>query len=68
MAYSGPGSNVRVERISCNCLNDGGALAEVISLYEEGARDIPNATHFETNLDIKRGRDDSHGIEVCSSR
>lgn len=34
LAYSGPSSNVRVERTSRDCFNDGGALAEVTSLYE----------------------------------
>ncbi|CAL9062055.1 unnamed protein product [Musa banksii] len=34
LAYAGPTSNVRVERASRDCYSDGGALAEVISLYE----------------------------------
>ncbi|KAI3458167.1 hypothetical protein Pfo_014830 [Paulownia fortunei] len=34
LAYAGPASNVRVEHASQDCLRDGGALAEVISLYE----------------------------------
>uniref|UniRef100_A0A2P2JHY1 DNA mismatch repair protein MSH3 n=1 Tax=Rhizophora mucronata TaxID=61149 RepID=A0A2P2JHY1_RHIMU len=33
-AYAGPASNVRVERASRDCFSDGGALAEVMSLYE----------------------------------
>ncbi|XP_020682770.1 DNA mismatch repair protein MSH3 isoform X2 [Dendrobium catenatum] len=63
LAYAGPASNVRVERSSRDCLNDGGALAEVMSLYEEVAGDTPNVKNVETNLDIRRGRDDSSGIE-----
>ncbi|KDP22293.1 hypothetical protein JCGZ_26124 [Jatropha curcas] len=34
LAYAGPSSNVRVEHASRNCFNNGGALAEVMSLYE----------------------------------
>lgn len=34
LAYAGPASNVRVERTSLECFKDGGALAEVMSLYE----------------------------------
>ncbi|CAN0902736.1 DNA mismatch repair protein MSH3, partial [Linum grandiflorum] len=34
LAYAGPASNVRVERISRDCFRDGDALAEVTSLYE----------------------------------
>ncbi|XP_034711126.1 DNA mismatch repair protein MSH3 isoform X3 [Vitis riparia] len=34
LAYAGPASNVRVERTSRDCFSDGGALAEVMSLYE----------------------------------
>ncbi|KAM3730106.1 hypothetical protein ACB098_12G062400 [Castanea mollissima] len=34
LAYAGPASNVRVERASLECFKDGGALAEVMSLYE----------------------------------
>lgn len=34
LAYAGPSSNVRVEHASRDCFNYGGALAEVMSLYE----------------------------------
>ncbi|XP_058205866.1 DNA mismatch repair protein MSH3 isoform X2 [Rhododendron vialii] len=34
LAYAGPASNVRVERASRYCFNEGGALADVMSLYE----------------------------------
>lgn len=34
MTYAGPASNVRVERVSHDCFSGGGALAEVMSLYE----------------------------------
>ncbi|KAK4385004.1 DNA mismatch repair protein MSH3 [Sesamum angolense] len=35
LAFAGPASNVRVEYASQDCFHDSGALAEVISLYEE---------------------------------
>ncbi|XP_026389118.1 DNA mismatch repair protein MSH3-like isoform X2 [Papaver somniferum] len=34
LAYAGPTSNVRVERASGDCFKDGGALAEVMSSFE----------------------------------
>lgn len=34
LAFAGPASNVRVEHVSRECFKDGGALAEVMSLYE----------------------------------
>ncbi|XP_060203585.1 DNA mismatch repair protein MSH3 isoform X1 [Lycium barbarum] len=34
LAYAGPASNVRVEDVSSDRFSDGGALAEVMSLYE----------------------------------
>ncbi|GAB2265214.1 Mismatch repair protein msh3 [Dionaea muscipula] len=34
LAYAGPTSNVRMERILCNHFKDGGALADVISYFE----------------------------------
>ncbi|XP_050222033.1 DNA mismatch repair protein MSH3 isoform X2 [Mercurialis annua] len=38
LAYAGPSSNVRVERTSRVHLSDGGALAEVMSLYETASK------------------------------
>ncbi|KAI3836343.1 hypothetical protein MKW92_046063 [Papaver armeniacum] len=35
LAYAGPASNVRVERASRDCFKDGGALAEVMSSFED---------------------------------
>lgn len=34
LAYAGPASNVRLEQTSRDCFTDGGALAEVISMFE----------------------------------
>uniref|UniRef100_A0A6N2NDC5 DNA mismatch repair protein MSH3 n=1 Tax=Salix viminalis TaxID=40686 RepID=A0A6N2NDC5_SALVM len=39
LAYSGPSSNVRVERVLRDCFSDGGALADVMSLYENMIED-----------------------------
>ncbi|KAF5480390.1 hypothetical protein F2P56_001145 [Juglans regia] len=39
LAYAGPSSNVRVEHASGECFIDGGALAEVMSLYENTSED-----------------------------
>ncbi|CAI9767658.1 unnamed protein product [Fraxinus pennsylvanica] len=35
LAYAGPAKNVRVEHATQDCFSDGGALAEVMSLYED---------------------------------
>lgn len=63
LAYSGPASNVWVERTSVDHLNDGSALAEVLSLYEEVREDTPNAKDVEKQMDIRREGDYSSGIE-----
>nr|KJB52804.1 hypothetical protein B456_008G278000 [Gossypium raimondii] len=39
MAYAGPASNVRLEHASCDCFKDGGALEDVMSLYEKMVED-----------------------------
>lgn len=39
LAYAGPASNVRVEHASRDCFIGGGALAEVMSLYENMGED-----------------------------
>lgn len=40
LAYAGPASNVRVERASRYCFNEGGALADVMSLYENTSENV----------------------------
>ncbi|XP_010255451.1 PREDICTED: DNA mismatch repair protein MSH3 [Nelumbo nucifera] len=52
LAYAGPTSNVRVERASRECFNDGGALAEVMSLYENVSEDTL-VDHQEQNSECK---------------
>ncbi|XVF53622.1 hypothetical protein PTKIN_Ptkin05aG0113300 [Pterospermum kingtungense] len=39
LAYAGPASNVRLEYASRDCFKDGGAFAEVMSVYEKMAED-----------------------------
>ncbi|OMO97864.1 hypothetical protein COLO4_14300 [Corchorus olitorius] len=39
LAYAGPASNVRVEHASRDCFEGGGALAEVMSVYEKMVED-----------------------------
>ncbi|KAK6936464.1 DNA mismatch repair protein MutS-like, N-terminal [Dillenia turbinata] len=48
LAYSGPSSNVRVERASRYCFKDGGALPEVMSLYENTNR-YDSRDHLDGN-------------------
>lgn len=40
--FAGPASNVRVERVSRDCFTAGGALAEVMTLYENMFVDNPS--------------------------
>ncbi|CAK9160960.1 unnamed protein product [Ilex paraguariensis] len=47
LAYAGPASNVRVERVSQDCFGTVGALAEVISLYEN------MNNHQDEGLEVK---------------
>ncbi|KAM0945139.1 putative DNA mismatch repair protein MutS/MSH [Dioscorea sansibarensis] len=62
LAYAGPASNVRVERASRDCFNDGGALAEVVSLYENINNDNFTAEHVLENTTI--GKEENHPIGI----
>lgn len=61
LTYAGHYSNVRVERASRDCFNDGGALAEVMSLYENMAeakaedseKEVGWTEHGNNHLDIE---------------
>ncbi|KAF2320350.1 hypothetical protein GH714_027234 [Hevea brasiliensis] len=48
LTYAGPSSNVRVERASRDCFNDGGVLAEVMSSYENMAEDKTEDSEKQT--------------------
>ncbi|KAJ6833348.1 DNA mismatch repair protein MSH3 [Iris pallida] len=62
LAHAGPSSNVRVERSSRNCFNDGGAIGEVVSLYEKLEEDTSTLGHGRQPA--VRGEGNQHlGIE-----
>lgn len=63
LAFAGPASNVRVERVSRDCFKDGGALAEVMSLYENMDEDkLGNQTEINSEV-IEKGNHHL-GVEV----
>jgi DNA mismatch repair protein MSH3 len=64
MAYVGPTSNVRVERVSCEWFGKDAALAELITLFEKS---VNNASRAEDDRKLIETNDDNnnfHGIEV----
>ncbi|KAJ4706053.1 putative DNA mismatch repair protein MSH3 [Melia azedarach] len=62
LAYAGSASNVRVERASRDCFRGGGALAEVMSLYENrGAENLSNNENLSSEV-LEKGNFRS-GIE-----
>lgn len=64
LAYAGPASNVRVEHASRDCFNDGGALAEVMSLFEEMAENERVVSHQEKDADVKATGTNFSSFEV----
>ncbi|KAL6321632.1 hypothetical protein AAG906_025464 [Vitis piasezkii] len=62
LAYAGPASNVRVERTSRDCFSDGGALAEVMSLYENLSEDS-RADHQVDNTEVMEQENHCLAIE-----
>jgi len=64
LAYAGPSSNVRIERTSHDCFHDGGALAEVMSLYEKMDEDAPNVEHDTPQIGVRGEENHRLGIEV----
>lgn len=63
LAFSGPASNVRVEHVSRDHFNEGGAFAEVMSLYENMDGD-DLTDHPKINTDVKEQSTIRLGIEV----
>ncbi|GMH18403.1 hypothetical protein Nepgr_020244 [Nepenthes gracilis] len=51
LTYAGPASNVCVERISCDCFKDGGALAEAVSFFENTSESSLEY-HQKCNADV----------------
>ncbi|ONK79683.1 uncharacterized protein A4U43_C01F8980 [Asparagus officinalis] len=62
LAYAGPSSHVRVQHTSRDCFNDGGALAEVMSLYEKIDEDTLNMDHNTPQMAV--GRKENHHLGV----
>uniref|UniRef100_A0A0D9WBC2 DNA mismatch repair protein MSH3 n=1 Tax=Leersia perrieri TaxID=77586 RepID=A0A0D9WBC2_9ORYZ len=60
MAYAGPASNVRVERTSRVCFSEGGALAELLSLFEKSGVDAPST---ENDRHLVEMNNNPRGIE-----
>ncbi|MQM14848.1 hypothetical protein Taro_047786 [Colocasia esculenta] len=63
LGYAGPASETRVERMSCDCFNDGGALAEVMSLYEKDDI-VSDLDHRAQIIDAAQERNQHHGVEI----
>ena len=63
LAFAGPASNVRVERVSRDCFKDGGALAEVMSLYENMDED-KLGDQTEINSEVIGKGNHRLGVEV----
>ena len=73
-AYAGPASNVRVECTPLTCFGEGGALAELVSLFENSEVSSPtieNNRHMiirdEADNNLHGINDNLHGIEVLSA-
>ncbi|XP_034206345.1 DNA mismatch repair protein MSH3 isoform X2 [Prunus dulcis] len=62
LAFSGPASNVRVEHVSRDHFNEGGAFAEVMSLYENMDGD-DLTDHPKIDTDVKEQSTIRLGIE-----
>ncbi|KAK9291688.1 hypothetical protein L1049_019637 [Liquidambar formosana] len=66
LAYAGPSSNVRVERATRDCFKDGGALAEVMSLYETVSEDN-SSDHHKQNIEVSERGNHRLAIEGIMS-
>nr|GEU75635.1 DNA mismatch repair protein MSH3 isoform X1 [Tanacetum cinerariifolium] len=64
VAYAGPASNVRVERVSRDRYKDGGALAEVVSSFDTMGDSISNDTPEEENLELEGKKKRQFAIEA----
>ncbi|GAY41192.1 hypothetical protein CUMW_057550 [Citrus unshiu] len=62
LAYAGPASNVRVEHASRDCFIGGGALAEVMSLYENMGEDTLS-NNEDQNMDVPEQGNHRSAIE-----
>lgn len=64
VAYAGPTSNVRVERTSRLCFSEGGALAELLSLFEKSGVDAPTVENGRHLMEMNEENNNPRGIEV----
>uniref|UniRef100_A0A0D3G1W0 DNA mismatch repair protein MSH3 n=1 Tax=Oryza barthii TaxID=65489 RepID=A0A0D3G1W0_9ORYZ len=63
VAYAGPTSNVRVERTSRLCFSEGGALAELLSLFEKSGVDAPTVENGRHLMEMNEENNNPRGIE-----
>lgn len=66
-AYAGSTSNVRVERASCVCFGEGGALAELISLFEKSVDNDSRLEDDKHPMETNDNNSNLRGIEVLLS-
>lgn len=62
-AYAGPASNVRVECTSRDCFSEGGALAELMSLFEKSEVNSPTIGN-DKQMEINEEDNNLRGMEV----
>uniref|UniRef100_A0A453CB73 DNA mismatch repair protein MSH3 n=1 Tax=Aegilops tauschii subsp. strangulata TaxID=200361 RepID=A0A453CB73_AEGTS len=62
-AYAGPASNVRVECTSRNCFSEGGALAELMSLFEKSEVNSPTIENDKQMMEINEEDNNLRGME-----
>nr|CAB3486220.1 unnamed protein product [Digitaria exilis] len=63
-AYAGSTSDVRVERASCVCFGEGGALAELISLFEKSVDNDSRVEDDRQLMETNGNNANLHGIEA----
>ncbi|XP_073315193.1 DNA mismatch repair protein MSH3 isoform X3 [Primulina huaijiensis] len=63
LAFAGPASNVRVDRVSNNYLHEGGALAEVMSLHEDFIENILLSNFQESIVEAEPQGNSAFAIE-----
>ncbi|KAF8769313.1 hypothetical protein HU200_006828 [Digitaria exilis] len=63
-AYAGSTSDVRVERASCVCFGEGGALAELISLFEKSVDNDSRVEDDRQLMETNGNNTNLHGIEA----
>ncbi|GAB2227698.1 hypothetical protein Droror1_Dr00009525 [Drosera rotundifolia] len=61
--YAGPTSNIRMERMSCDCFRDGGALPDVIS-YFENIREDDSVSNQHHTMDVRGDENNQFALKV----